>query len=152
MQRFVDRLSGERGDAVAAANTKTAATCGGEGKRRTGEKRMVTTMQKSPTNHFIGHDPQNGCALEIRRTKAEIGNLCDAIFDIVEEHQPVTCRQAFYLCVAADLIDKAESEYKNTFADCWRKCGVRGGFLTTGLPIRPGGNGSRNLLVDGIGA
>jgi hypothetical protein len=40
--------------------------------------------------------------------------LCNDIYDIVEAHKPVTCRQAFYLCVTAGLIDKAEREYKNT--------------------------------------
>jgi hypothetical protein len=69
---------------------------------------------RTSKNGFVGHDLQNGRAPGNRRTKAEIGNLCDAIFEIVQEHQPVTCRQAFYLCVTAGLIDKAESEYKNT--------------------------------------
>jgi hypothetical protein len=47
-----------------------------------------------------------------RRGKADIEDLKNAIYQIVEADQPMTVRQTFYRLVAAGIIDKAESEYR----------------------------------------
>lgn len=49
-----------------------------------------------------------------RRSRVEVDRLKAAIYDIVEEFQPMTVRQVFYQCVSRGLIDKTEAEYKNT--------------------------------------
>jgi hypothetical protein len=56
----------------------------------------------------VGLDPQNGN----RRTKAEISQLCDGLYQIVERNQPCTVRQVFYLAVSAGLVPKTEAAYK----------------------------------------
>jgi hypothetical protein len=48
-----------------------------------------------------------------RRTRAELGRLEDALYGIVEENQPATVRQVFYLAVSAGLVPKTEQAYKN---------------------------------------
>ncbi len=48
-----------------------------------------------------------------RRTKAEIAEIEDAIFDIVRADHPMTLRGLFYRLVAAGVIAKDEREYKN---------------------------------------
>ncbi len=40
--------------------------------------------------------------------------MCEAIFSIVEEQQPMTVRQVFYRLVVANKIEKTEREYKGT--------------------------------------
>lgn len=49
-----------------------------------------------------------------RRTKAEIAGLCDVIYRVVEQYQPMTVRQVFYQLVSRGVIDKNEAEYKST--------------------------------------
>ena len=49
-----------------------------------------------------------------RRTKDEIGRLRDDLYVLVQENQPVTARQVFYLAVSAGLIPKMETAYKGT--------------------------------------
>jgi hypothetical protein len=49
-----------------------------------------------------------------RRTKAAMESLRAALLEIIEQNQPVTVRQTFYLAVSAGLIRKTETEYKAT--------------------------------------
>ena len=49
-----------------------------------------------------------------RRTKAEIGQLMGEIYTILNADHPMTVRQVFYRLVANGIIDKTESEYKNS--------------------------------------
>ena len=49
-----------------------------------------------------------------RRTKAEMDSIRDAIFDVLQEQHPATCRGLFYTLVGLDVIDKTESQYKHT--------------------------------------
>jgi hypothetical protein len=49
-----------------------------------------------------------------RRTQAAMHDLRRALYALVEQHQPVTVRQTFYLAVSAGLINKSEKEYKHT--------------------------------------
>ena len=49
-----------------------------------------------------------------RRTKAQIEALKDTIYEVVEAGRPMTVRQVFYQLVSRGVIEKAESEYKNT--------------------------------------
>jgi hypothetical protein len=48
-----------------------------------------------------------------RRSRADILKLREALVDIVEEHRPLTVRHLFYLAVAAYLIEKTGTDYKN---------------------------------------
>lgn len=48
-----------------------------------------------------------------RRTKAEINELKDAIYDILVGEHPMTVRQLFYRLVTLDMIEKTENDYKN---------------------------------------
>ena len=49
-----------------------------------------------------------------RRTKAAVQAIRDAIYQIVEEYQPMTVRQVFYQLVTRGVIAKTEAEYKTT--------------------------------------
>ena len=49
-----------------------------------------------------------------RRTKAEIAELCEELYEIVREFKPMTVRQIFYQAVSRGLIEKSEAEYKGT--------------------------------------
>jgi hypothetical protein len=49
-----------------------------------------------------------------RRTKAEVGALKAALYDLVADERPMTVRQVFYRAVAAGLVAKTEAEYKAT--------------------------------------
>jgi hypothetical protein len=49
-----------------------------------------------------------------RRTKAAVGEVRDAIFDVLIEANPQTVRQVFYALTVRGVIKKAESEYKQT--------------------------------------
>ena len=46
-----------------------------------------------------------------RRTKAELETLQAELYQIVQQHQPATVRQVFYLSVVVGLCDKRESGY-----------------------------------------
>src|SRR5665811_543461 len=47
-----------------------------------------------------------------RRSKAEMQAIRDAIFDTLEQGQPMTVRQLFYALTVAAAIEKTEAEYK----------------------------------------
>lgn len=49
-----------------------------------------------------------------RRTKAEIAEIEQAIYRIVEADHPMTCRQTFYQATVKGLAEKREAEYKQT--------------------------------------
>jgi hypothetical protein len=49
-----------------------------------------------------------------RRTKAAIGEIRQAIHDVVEEDPPMTVRQVFYQLVTRSIIDKTEEAYQGT--------------------------------------
>ena len=49
-----------------------------------------------------------------RRSRAEISDLRDSIFDVVSDEHPATVRQVFYRLVSLGAIDKSEAEYKST--------------------------------------
>jgi hypothetical protein len=46
-----------------------------------------------------------------RRTRSQISALCDAIYAVISQLQPMTVRQVFYQLVKLGLIDKSEREY-----------------------------------------
>jgi hypothetical protein len=47
-----------------------------------------------------------------RRTKAEMQDIRDGLFEIVEADQPMSVRQVFYQAVTRSLVDKTELAYK----------------------------------------
>jgi len=49
-----------------------------------------------------------------RRTKAEIGVVRDAIYDVLATDNPMTVRQCFYALTVRQVIDKTEAEYNGT--------------------------------------
>lgn len=49
-----------------------------------------------------------------RRSKAEMQDIRDAIYAALEVDHPMTVRQVFYRLVSDGVIEKTESEYKNT--------------------------------------
>jgi hypothetical protein len=49
-----------------------------------------------------------------RRSKADIEQVKNAIYTIIEADRPMTLRQTFYRLVAAGIVPKEESEYKFT--------------------------------------
>lgn len=49
-----------------------------------------------------------------RRTKSEIEALRETIYEIVEDGEPMTCRQVFYRLTVQGVVPKTEAEYKNT--------------------------------------
>ncbi len=49
-----------------------------------------------------------------RRTQADMAELRAGLLELVRVHAPVTCRQAFYLAVAAGLVEKTEGQYNAT--------------------------------------
>ena len=50
----------------------------------------------------------------MRRTKAEIVAIREAIYDYCNRHYPLTVRQLFYALTVLHLINKTEAEYKQT--------------------------------------
>jgi len=55
----------------------------------------------------------NGASPTKRRTKADIQDLRNAMFEMVEQAAPMTVRQVFYRGVGFGLWDKTEGDYKN---------------------------------------
>jgi hypothetical protein len=53
-----------------------------------------------------------GANQRARRTKAEMGSLCDSLHDILCEIQPATVRQLFYQATVRGLLPKIEQSYK----------------------------------------
>ena len=51
---------------------------------------------------------------QFRRTKADIGTIKKAIFDILSKDNPQTVRQVFYALTVRGVIKKAEIEYQQT--------------------------------------
>jgi len=49
-----------------------------------------------------------------RRSKTEINDICEAIYDVVSVEYPMTVRQVFYQLVTRGVIVKSENEYKST--------------------------------------
>ena len=49
-----------------------------------------------------------------RRKRDDIDRIRTALYEIIEEHKPVTLRQAFYLAVSSGIVGKSESEYHRT--------------------------------------
>lgn len=49
-----------------------------------------------------------------RRSKSEIGAICDAIYELTASEHPMTVRQVFYRLVSLRVIDKTEGEYQRT--------------------------------------
>jgi hypothetical protein len=49
-----------------------------------------------------------------RRGKDDISELREALYGLIEQAQPVTVRQVFYLAVSAGLVEKTENAYKHT--------------------------------------
>ncbi|WP_267424889.1 hypothetical protein [Methylobacterium sp. GC_Met_2] len=49
-----------------------------------------------------------------RRSKSEVTDLKQVIYDIVEADQPMTVRQIFYQLVQRGLIEKSEAQYQQT--------------------------------------
>lgn len=47
-----------------------------------------------------------------RRTKADLADLDDAIFDAAERDQPLTVRSIFYRVVSAGAVEKSEKSYR----------------------------------------
>src|SRR5262245_57878297 len=56
-----------------------------------------------------------------RRTNAQLLELEDSLFRIVESMRPMTVRQVFYQAVSAGLIEKTEQEYKNSIGERLKK-------------------------------
>ena len=50
----------------------------------------------------------------LRRTKADVEQICQAIEQVLRRYQPMTVRQVFYQLVSLGVIAKAEAEYKTT--------------------------------------
>jgi hypothetical protein len=55
-----------------------------------------------------------GAIKRFRRTKAAIGDVRSAIFDVLDEANPQTVRQVFYALTVRGVIKKVEGEYKRT--------------------------------------
>lgn len=49
-----------------------------------------------------------------RRTKVDMEAIREAIYRVVQLHQPMTVRQVFYQLVRRSVRDKTEAEYKGT--------------------------------------
>jgi hypothetical protein len=49
-----------------------------------------------------------------RKTKAQIGAIKAAIYELVDSQRPMTVRQTFYQLVVRGIIDKTEAEYQGT--------------------------------------
>ena len=52
--------------------------------------------------------------MRARRSKAEMAEIREGLFDLATRNRPCTVRQVFYLAVSTGLIDKTEAEYKGT--------------------------------------
>jgi hypothetical protein len=53
-------------------------------------------------------------AKRARRTRAQVANIEDALYRLLERDNPMTLRQLFYRAVSAGLVAKTENDYKNT--------------------------------------
>jgi hypothetical protein len=49
-----------------------------------------------------------------RRTKAEMEAIRSALYEILEEGEPMTVRQVFYAATTRGVVEKTEAEYKGT--------------------------------------
>jgi hypothetical protein len=49
-----------------------------------------------------------------RRTRREIESIREALYNLLEQQNPMTVRQVFYRLVSQGVIDKTENEYKNS--------------------------------------
>jgi hypothetical protein len=47
-----------------------------------------------------------------RRTKLQMTNLRESLYEICRDHHPLTVRNAYYLAVTKGLIEKTQAEYK----------------------------------------
>jgi hypothetical protein len=61
-----------------------------------------------------------------RRDRAAIESICDALIGLLRVEYPMTVRQVFYRMVSAGVIDKTESEYKNTICRLLARMRKRG--------------------------
>src|SRR5262245_57118714 len=52
--------------------------------------------------------------MRTRRTRNGIGEIKQAILDLLEQDRPMTVRQVFYRLVSRGAIGKTEAEYKGT--------------------------------------
>ena len=50
----------------------------------------------------------------VRRSKSAMGDVRDAIYEVLSEENPMTVRQVFYQLVSLGAVDKTEAEYKQT--------------------------------------
>lgn len=51
---------------------------------------------------------------KFRRSRAAIGDIRDWLYCLLQQENPMTCRQVFYRAVTAGVIGKTEGEYKQT--------------------------------------
>jgi hypothetical protein len=70
----------------------------------------------APVTPLLGDDPfySPRPIKRVRRTKATVTSIRDAIRDILESDHPQTVRQVFYALTVRGAISKAEIEYKHT--------------------------------------
>ena len=61
-----------------------------------------------------------------RRTAAEIIKIRAAIYEVAEQHHPVTVRQVFYALTTQGLIEKTEREYKTTICRLMKEMRLQG--------------------------
>jgi len=61
-----------------------------------------------------------------RRTRAEIERIKGGLYEILKAQNPMTVRQVFYQAVTRGLIEKTESEYKQTVVRLLTKMRLRG--------------------------
>ena len=78
-----------------------------------------------------------------RRTKAELRDLRDLMFNLVREYQPMTVRQVFYQMVSRGHIAKTEANYKNTVGRLLTLMRKEGVMPLAGSQITPGGCANR---------
>ncbi len=65
-------------------------------------------MTRKPTRKRVSG------ACPIRRTRAEMGAIRQAILDVIEDDPPMTVRQVFYQLVSSGVIEKTEAQYQTT--------------------------------------
>src|SRR3954454_15402783 len=68
------------------------------------------TDAPAPARQFVDLGQQKSG----RRTKADMGVIRRAIFNVVIANQPMTVRQVFYALTVQGVIGKTEQEYKGT--------------------------------------
>lgn len=75
-----------------------------------------------------------------RRSKAQMEQIREGIYAIVEAERPTTCRSVFYRAISKGLIEKHESEYQGTIIRLlteFRRQGVIPyGWITDGTRLR----------------